>query len=184
MTIAVERLEDWIGTEARTDSGEKLGKIDDVYFVGPDALAIGIRSGLAGRKHHAVTLKGAKASRDAIRLAVDADALIATDGGALTGAQIAALSGQDERLRDLAPDELEGWGQRQQRLADEEAARANAEQLEAEAQRRAEAEQQAVLSAGDAESAVERARREREEAEARAREAREALDRGDGAPGS
>jgi hypothetical protein len=176
MGIEVEHLESWIGSEARGRSGEKLGKIDDIYFAGPDPVAIDIRSGLGGRKHHAATLKGASVSQDGIRLAVDEDDLVSTDGGQLTSGQIAALYGQDDRLQATQPETLESWHQREKLRKEAEEARAEADKLEAEARRRADEEAKAASVAGDAEAAAEAARREHEKAEARAQEARAAVD--------
>jgi hypothetical protein len=176
MSIAVEHLESWIGSEARGRSGDKLGKIDDVYFAGTEPVAIAIRSGLGGRKHHAATLTGASVSQDGIRLAVDEDELVATDGGALTSGQISALYGQDDQLRGAPTEQLESWHEREKLRKEAEEARAKADKLEAEARRRAEEEEKAATVAGDAEVAADKARQEHEEAEARAREARAAAD--------
>lgn len=177
MTIGVEQLESWIGTEAHDSSGDKLGKIDDVYFAGAEPVAIAIRSGLAGRKHHAATLNGASVSHDGVHLAVEQDGLVSTDGGALTRSQLAALAAHDDRLRDMAPEQVEGWHQREERHKEAEKAHAEVEKLEAEVVLRAEEEDKAAARAGDAESSAEAARREREEVEARAKEARAAADR-------
>ncbi len=177
MSIRVEHLESWIGSEARGGSGEKLGRIDDVYFAGEDPVAIGIRSGLGGRKHHAGTLKGASVCHDGVRLAIGEDDLVSTDGGPLTSSQLSALSAQDDRLRDVYPEQLEGWQQREERRKQAEEDRAKAEKLEVEAARLADEEEKAASRVGDAESSADAARREREEAEARAREARATADR-------
>jgi hypothetical protein len=176
MSIEVEHLESWIGSEARGRSGDKLGKIDDVYFAGAQPVAIDIRSGLGGRKHHAGTLTGATVSKDGIQLAIDEDQLVATDGGALTRGQIAALYGQDDQLRGAPPEQLESWHERERLRKEAEEARVAADKLEAEARRRAEDEEKAAAVAGDAEVAAEKARQEHEEAEARAREAEAAAD--------
>ncbi len=183
MGIEVTQLQDWIGSEAQTASGEKLGKIEDVYFAGADPVALSIRSGLAGRKHHAASLCGASVTRDAVHLAVDADLLISTSGGPLTGSEISALAGQDERLRGVAPEDVQSWHEREESRKEAEAARANADKLEAEAARRAEAEQQAALTADDADIAAEDAIREREAAEQRAIEARIAAEQTERAHG-
>jgi hypothetical protein len=139
-------------------------------------VAIEIRCGLGGRKHHAATLTGASVSRDGIRLAVDEDELVATEGGTLTSGQVAALYGQDDQLRGEQPEQLESWHERERLRKEAEEARAEADKLEAEAQRRAEEEEKAAAVAGDAEVAAEKAREEHEEAERRAREARAAAD--------
>jgi hypothetical protein len=176
VSIEVEHLESWIGSEARGRSGEKLGKIDDVYFEGAEPVAIDIRSGLGGRKHHAATLTGASVSQDGIRLAVDKDDLVSTDGGSLTSGQIAALYGQDDQLQGAQPEQLESWHEREKLRKEAEAARAEADKLAAEAQRRTEEEEKAASLAGDAETAADKARSEHEDAEARAQEAQAAAD--------
>lgn len=172
MGIKVDHLEDWIGSEARSVGGDKLGKIDDIHYAGDDAVAISIRSGLGGRKHHAASLKGARAARDGINLAVAEDDLVTIDGGPLTSSQIGALTTHDERLRDVLPEQIESWTQREERHKESEEARARAEELEAEADRLAAEEQAAASQASDAQSAAADLRREREEAESRARDAR------------
>lgn len=173
MSIEVEQLESWIGSEASDGSGQKLGKIDDVYFAGAEPVAIAIRSGLGGRKRHIASLKGASVSQQAVRLAVGADDLLSTDGGALTSDQLSALAARDERLTEVRPEEIEGFHQREERRKEAEAARATADKLEAEAAHKAEEEKKATSIAGDAESTAEQARRDREEADARAQAARE-----------
>jgi hypothetical protein len=175
MGIEVDHLEDWIGSEARSAGGDKLGKIDDIHYAGDDAVAIVIRSGLGGRKHHAASLKGARAVRDGINLAISEDDLVTIDGGPLTSSQVGALAVHDERLRDVLPEQIESWTQREERSKQAEEVRARAEELEAEADRLAAEEQAAASHASDAQSAAADLRREREEAEARARAARAEL---------
>jgi hypothetical protein len=172
MSIEVDHLEDWIGSEARSRDGDKLGKIDDIHYAGDDAVAIAIRSGLGGRKHHVAALKGARVGRDGIGLAVAEEELVPIDGPQLTSSQIGALAVHDERLRDVVPEQIESWAGREERRKQDEEARARAEELEAEADRLAAEEQRAASEASDAKSAADELRREREEAEARARDAR------------
>jgi hypothetical protein len=168
MSIDVERMESWIGGDVFADSGDKLGTIEDVYFVGTEPMAVGVRSGLAGRKHHVATLKGAGVSFDGVRLAVSGDHLVETDGGPLTATQISALSGHDERLAALAPEQVEGWHQREVRLKEADEAQSKAAALDDEVRQRAQDEAQAVSEAHEAQGTAQERIHERQEAETRA----------------
>jgi len=172
MPIESQQLETWIGTEALDASGEKLGKIEDFYFLGPDAILVGIRSGLAGRKHGVAVLEGASVTRDNVHLACGADAVVSTDGGPPTGEQLSQLATKDGRLRELAPDQLEGFQAREERLKAEAEARARADDLEEEARQRGRDEQDAASRAREAQAEAEKARSDREDIEAQARGAR------------
>ncbi|MGI8946018.1 MAG: hypothetical protein ACR2GL_07265 [Thermoleophilaceae bacterium] len=172
MTIEAHQMETWIGTEARDAAGEKVGKIEDIYFHGSDALLAGIRSGLAGRKHSVASLQGASVARDGVQLACGPDAIVSTDGGPPTREQLHTLTTHDERLARLEPDQLEGHKARQERLEAQAEARARADELEKEARRRAEEEQKATAEARDAAAAADDARHERERAEAEMRQVR------------
>jgi len=172
MPIEPQELQTWIGTEALDASGEKLGKIEDVYYLDADPVLVGIRSGLAGRKHGVAVLDGASVTRDSVQLACGPDAVVKTDGGPPTGEQLSRLGSQDDRLRDLAPDRLESFNAREERLKAEAEARARADELDEEARLRAKDEEDAVARAREAEAQAEKARREREDIEAEARAAR------------
>jgi hypothetical protein len=177
MTVQARALQSWIGTEVLDSSEEKLGKLEDVYFRGDEPVAVSIRSGLAGRKHHAATLRDATVSRDGVHLAGGADALVATDGGVLDAGHLAALGAHDESLRDARLDEIEGWGARSERLKAQAEAHAAADALETQAQARSEDEAAAAARAREADEKAQAARLARREAEARAPQAREEADR-------
>lgn len=169
MSIQAEDLHSWIGAEVVARDGEKLGKVGEVYYRDGEALIVEVRSGLGGRKHHVASLRDARVSKDHLRLA--AGELTALSGS-LDGDTLAALGAQDPRLRDVAPDEVEGHGARQERdrVAAEAAARAEA--LEGEAAKHREAEEKAAAKADDASSEAHAAREAREKAEAEAQAAR------------
>ncbi len=172
MTLEARELQTWIGADVLDSAGEKLGKLEDVYFHGDEPLVAGIRSGLAGRKHHVVTLGGATVTRESLRVAAAAEQVVATDGEGIDGDRLAELAAGDERLRDLKPEELEGWGAREARLKALAEAQAKADALEAEAHRRAEEEREAARRAREADAEASEARAARLEAEQRAQEAR------------
>lgn len=173
MSVTASDLQDWIGTEVLDSAGEKVGKLDELYFRGDEPLAAGIRSGLAGRKHHAAVLLGATVGRDSLRLSVGEAALVATDAHRLEVDQLTELAAQDRRLEGMAPGELESWTDREQRLREQAQAAADAERLQAEVVSRAEDEEAAAIRAREAEDAAESARLAREDAEARALRARD-----------
>jgi hypothetical protein len=177
MPVEARRLQDWIGTEVLDSSGEKLGKLEDVYFRDGDALAVSIRSGLAGRKHHAAALRGATVGRDSLQLDATAETIVATDGKGLGAEQLTMLAALDDRLHGLGPDEIEGWNAREERLEAQAEAQANADKLRAEAQRRAQEEDQAAAKAREADEDATEARRARQDAEAHAQLAREEAER-------
>ncbi len=176
MTIEARDLQTWIGTEVLDSSGEKLGKLEEVYFRDSEPLAVSIRSGLGGRKHHAAALRGATVSRDSLQLDSTAEKLVATDAAGLGAAALTQLGEHDDRLHGIDPGDLEGWQAREERLEAQAEARAHAAELEEQAERRAHDEDAASSKAHDAELQAEQARRAREEAEAKAREARKDAD--------
>jgi len=173
VTVQARHLQDWIGTTVLDSDGEKLGKLDDVYFCASEPLAVSIRSGLAGRKHHAASLLGATVSRDSLHVDATAATIVATDGTRLGAEQLTALAARDTRLHDVRPDEIEGWGARAERLAAQAEATAHADKLEEDAERRAEDEDAAAARARAAGREADDARRAREDAEAQAQQARD-----------
>jgi len=177
MTIEARHLHSWIGTEVLDGSGEKLGKLDEIYFRGSEPLAVSIRSGLGGRKHHAAALAGATVSRDSLHLDVAPEQIIAIEAGGIGAEQLAKLAKQDDRLDGVEPGDLEGWNARVARLKAQAEAQAVADKLEEEAQRRAKEEDAATSRARVAEGEVEQARRARREAEVRAQQARRDADK-------
>lgn len=173
MTVAAQDLQDWIGTDVHDAAGEKIGKLEEVYFRGDEPLAVTIRSGMTGRKHHAATLSGATVHRDGLCLGIGADALIATDGDGLGADELTALAGHDDRLRGLQRDELEGWSAREERLQAQAEAKARADELEAEARKRGEEEEAAAARAHEAGDEADAAQDARREADVRAERARQ-----------
>jgi len=172
MTIEAQQLQTWIGSEVLDSSGEKLGKLADVYFHDSEPLVVSIRSGLAGRKHHAAVLRGATVSRDSLHLDAAAEPVMQTDGDGVGDAQLAKLADHDDRLHGIHAGDLEGWTARGERLRAQAEAQASADELEAEAQLHAKQEDAATSRAREADDEAEEARRARQEAEARAEQAR------------
>ncbi len=131
MSVEAEALDDWIGSEVLDANGEKLGKVTEVYYRGPDALVVEFRSGLIGHKFHLAGLSGATVSTSYLRLGVNET--IATD------------SGLDAEALEL----LESGSDRRERLAAAREAAAHADALELDATRSAEAAEIAAQQARD-----------------------------------
>jgi hypothetical protein len=172
MSIEAQQLQTWIGSDVLDGAGQKLGKLEEVYFRDSLPLAIGIRSGLVGHKHHAATLRGATVSRDTLHLDAASATVPTTDTDGLGPEQLTKLAAQDDRLLAAEPGDLEGWHARVERVAAEARAQASADKLSEEASRRAEEEAAANLRAGEADRQAGEAHRAHEAAEVRAQEAR------------
>lgn len=172
MSVEAQQLQTWIGAEVLDGAGQKLGKLEEVYFLDGLPLAVGIRSGLVGHKHRVATLRGATVSRDSLHLDAASATVPAGDTERLGAEQLTKLAAQDDRLLAVEPVDVEGWHARIERFAAEAQAQAEAEKLSAEASRLADEEKAANLRAGEADRAAEQARGAREDAEIRAQEAR------------
>jgi hypothetical protein len=171
MDIRAEYLNNWIGSDVVDPQGEKLGKLADLFYRGDEPMILEISSGLTGRKHHLGALSGATVSRDYIRLA--SAAIVPTDGG-LGESDLAALGQAAPGVAGIGLGELEGYQAREERLEAARAAAARADELEAEAARRAEEERAAGTRAEAASASAVEARRARERADQQAAEARQA----------
>ncbi len=173
MSVEAEQLQEWIGAEVLDPAGEKLGKVAEVFFRGREPMVVEIRSGLAGRKHHLAALSGAVVSKSHLRLS--SSEVVATDGG-LGDGDLEQLAGQDERLRNLRVEDLEGGQAREQRLQAAEQAAANADALDRDAAARAEDAKRATGAADDAAAKAREADQARADAEADAKAARREAD--------
>lgn len=172
MPIEARDLQTWIGTEVLDSSGEKLGKLEDVHFRDSEPLAVSVRSGLGGRKHHAAALRGATVSRDGLQLDATADTMVPTHGAGLGAEELTKLAAHDDRMHGIQPEELEGWNARDERLKAQAEAQAQADKLDEEAHLHAREEDAAKARARDADHEADEARRAREQAEAQAQQAR------------
>jgi PRC-barrel domain len=173
MCIEVQEIQSWIGADVFDGAGQKLGKLEEVYFGLDRPLVIGIRSGLAGRKHHAAVLRGASVNRDSLHLDPAAAAVPSNDAERLGDEELTKLAAQDDRLVGVERGDLEGWHARVERLADEAQALVEADKLASEAADRADEEAALKARAREADRQAEEARLAREDADERARQALE-----------
>jgi hypothetical protein len=73
--MEIEQIEEWTGQDVVDCDGEKIGKLEDVYFEAEsrDAVFGCVKSGMLGRRHLLVPLAGASLSRDHVRVAYPHD---------------------------------------------------------------------------------------------------------------
>jgi PRC-barrel domain len=176
----VERIEDWAGREVVDSDGEKIGKLEDVYYAGgsTDAVLACVKTGMLGRKLYVVPLADAAVTRDHVKVAYTKSQV--TGGPRAEGG---AELGETEQVEVAHHYEVElpgsgeggrfesGQGRRERRAKIEEMSARAGELDKVSAEKREQAEasrQKADESARDAER-VEQERREAEEAAARLR---------------
>ncbi len=174
--LNVERIEEWRGQDILDSDGQKIGKLEEVYYdaAGGEAMFVSVKSGLLGRHTALVPLADASVGRDYIRLAYTGEQVDRAERGP---------EGEVSRneVRDLSaafalelPDglEVESASLINERHAKAEQARRRAQELELEAQRKADehadAEQQADEAAAKARAAAD----EKHQAQSAAEEAR------------
>jgi hypothetical protein len=178
--LEIEQLEEWVGEDVIDVDGERVGKLDEVYYstASNQAVFAVVKSGLLGRHTSLVPLGGASVGREYLRLAYSAaqieEAGFELDAGATIG------QGDGRRLGDAYGVEVPAEDfasassiDERRRAAGEAAARAG--ELDAEARRRAAEAEEAQGAAAEASDAAveklddaERARAEAERARARA----------------
>jgi hypothetical protein len=189
--VSVEHIDDWRGQDVVDADGEKLGKLDEVFFLAgsDEAVFATVASGLLGRKHHVVPLEGASLSRDYVRVNYRKDDVTrAPDSGDALGdadvEQLAGFYGLGLTNPDGTPQRLESATARETRLREAEEARARAGQLEADAAGAAAEAQAARSRAEQAQREAELATEDEALARQRAAEARRMADAdaGDGPP--
>ncbi len=166
--MEIERIEQWLGQTVVDREGEKLGKLTDLYFgsASGDAVAGGVKTGVLGRKVHVVSLTGATAGRDHLKLAFTKDqvkkAPQAESGTDLDEAQGQELGSHfDMRLPSATLESGEARAERHKRAA---ATAARAAELEEVAKKKGAEAKEKEESAAAAEQERDQARREAEEA--------------------
>lgn len=179
--LDVERIEEWRGQEVFDPEGEKLGKVDEVYYEASsgDARFLSVKSGLLGRRSHLVPLAGASVGRDYVRVAFGSDKIeraevVESDGVLQREAarNAASLFGVE-----LAGDaELESASLVAERRARVEQAVKRADELEKDAHQRAADAKEARRRAEEAVGKAEDDEREAQAAHDAAVEARREAD--------
>jgi hypothetical protein len=178
--LSVEQIEEWVGEDVFDLAGERVGKLEEVYYSVDtnEATFAVVKSGLLGRHTTLVPLAGASVGRDYLRLALSAaqidEVSFELDAGATIGQgdgqRLGEAYGVQVPLEDFAS--ANSINERR-RAAGEAADRAG--ELDEQARRRAAEAEQARGAADNASEAAlqktddaERARAEAEQARARA----------------
>lgn len=173
MSVEVEHLDEWIGSEVVAANGDKLGKVTEVYYRGADALAVQFRSGLIGHKYHLAGLSGATVSTKHLRLGVSET--IASDGD-LDAEGLTLMANGDSRLQGLTVDDLESGSAREERLEAARRASEEADALEAQASARTEEAERTARVAEESAQAASAAEQARLDAVQAAQAARQRAD--------
>ena len=162
--VTVEKLEDWIGQDVFDLEGEKIGKLEEIYLAGPDAVLAEVRTGGLRKRSHLVPVRGMTVGREYVRADHPARKVTDAPGPPKDAAP------DDANLRAVAdhygfaPGEgaVEGSKARTARLEAAAAAEARARQLEQEAAQQDRAATQAAEAQRRAAEEAERARLEAE----------------------
>ena len=75
--MEIERIEDWIGSDVVDPAGEKVGKLEDLYYSpgGDDPVAAAVKYGTLGKSVSIVPLTGASVTRSYMRISHTKDSL-------------------------------------------------------------------------------------------------------------
>jgi len=164
--LSVEQIEDWLGQDVLDSAGERLGKLDEVFYSSRSGEAVfaSVKSGLLGRHSDTVPLAEASVGRDYVRLAYGAEQIERAGsevrGGDTLGREDARRLGELYGIELSAEDEFESASVINERREQAKQTRRQAEALEAEAHRRAADAQDAQSTAAQAgEQASEKAER-------------------------
>jgi hypothetical protein len=180
--LGVEQIEEWLGQEVVDVEGERVGKLQEVYYSTEtdEAVMALVKSGIFGRHMSLVPLTGASVGRDYLRLAYStkqiaqagSDVEVRETLDANAARQVASSYGIESSDEDLESATSINRRTRAAREAEEQA-----NELDEQARRRAE---EAGEAHNNAQEAAELARRKAETAEQARTDAEEAHARADG----
>jgi sporulation protein YlmC with PRC-barrel domain len=173
----VERIETWRGQDVLDSAGEKVGRLEEVYYdpATQEPVLLSVKSGLLGRQMALVPAEHAVLSRDQLRVPYTAEQIEQAQGARvedeLSEEQVAAV-GALFGLALPASGPLRSASLIERLRAEAEEARQRAQKLGLEAQHRNQEAQDARERAAAAAEQANAAEREREQAQADALEAR------------
>jgi hypothetical protein len=174
----VERIEDWLGQDVIDPGGQKLGRLDEIYYDADsgEPVFVAVKSGLLGRHSQLVPVHGATVGRDHFRVAYTQELVAQAEqrsGDASVGDEdvqrLAATYGVD--LSGYR--ELRSGTDLQERRAEADAARRRADELAREAEAKIAQHESAKQQAQGASVEADAAEREAERARRAAIEARQ-----------
>jgi hypothetical protein len=79
--LQIEQIDEWRGQEVRDQTGEKIGKLDEVFYdsASGEPRFISITSGLFGRRSYLAALTNATVGRDYVRVGYSASQVQAVE---------------------------------------------------------------------------------------------------------
>ena len=173
----VERIEAWRGEDVLDAGGEKIGRLEEVYYdpSTQQPVLLSVKSGILGRQLALVPAERATVSRNYVRVPYTGEQVGHSQGfraeDELTGEQVAAV-GAVFGLGWPVDGPLHSASLIERQLIEAEEARRRAEELELDAGRRHEQAHDARRRAAAASEEAQAAERERDQAQAEAEEAR------------
>ena len=171
----VEAIESWRGQDVLDNDGEKVGRLEEVYYdaAGREPVLVSIKRGRLGHQVKLVPLSDVAVSRDYIRLPFSGDQIggspDVTVGDELTAEQCAAVCALFA-VSDAPDGPLISSALLAQRTDDADEARRRADAAALTAENRQQEAEAAGLRAGAAAVVARAAQRAREQAEAAAPE--------------
>jgi hypothetical protein len=75
--MEIERIDDWVGSDVVDPAGEKVGKLEDLYYApgSDDPVAAAVKYGTLGKTLSIVPLAGASVTRSYVRVRHAKDSL-------------------------------------------------------------------------------------------------------------
>ncbi|MGI8903964.1 MAG: PRC-barrel domain-containing protein [Solirubrobacteraceae bacterium] len=179
--LNVERIHEWRGQDVLDADGERIGKLDEVYYdaASGEAAFASVKSGLMGRRSNLVPLAGATVGRDYVRISHPATVVDRAEAGEQEGLlDAAAVRGATEAYGiEISPDaSFESATLITERQARAQEAVHRAEELEHDAREQGDTVKAAQRSAEDAERELVEAQQELVERQRAADDARKAAD--------
>jgi len=176
--MEIEQIEEWAGHDVVDRDGEKVGKLEDVYFEAGSRKALFgcVKAGMLGRRHFLVPIADASVARDHIRVTYGRDQIKA--GPQIEPGATLESAMEQELARHYAFDltagerRYESASARAEREAAARAATERAEELEALADSKAAQAREAEADADETQREAQQAHDERDRAERAAAEAR------------
>jgi len=162
--VKVERIEDWLGQDVFDPEGEKIGKLEEIYLKGPDAVLADVKVGGLRKRSHLVPVRGMTVGREYVRADHPARKVTDAPGPPKDAAPDDATLRAVADHYGFAPGDgaVEGSKARKARLEAAAAAEARARELEQEAASQDRASAQAAEAQRRAAEEAERARLEAE----------------------
>jgi len=177
--LNIEQIADWRGQDVFDSDGERIGKLEEVYYDrdSGEPVVASVKSGLFGRHGSLVPLAGATAGRDYVRVAYTGDQVKSTEDVEIAQTLSADTLGQVRTIYGVELGEgaqLESATLLEQRRSEAQEAIERADALEREAIRAAEGAKDARGQADEATGAADAAERDAVERQTEAAAAREA----------